>query len=61
MAPSAEEALLEELVTIKKLLAYALLNKHKQEHTQSDIAAALGVSQSQVSRMFTKATPSKEK
>ena len=55
MPLSTEEALVEELAAIKKLLAYALLNKHKEEHTQSDIANALGISQSQVSRMFPKA------
>jgi DNA-directed RNA polymerase specialized sigma subunit len=60
MGLPSEEALLEELAAIKKLLVYALLNKHKQEHTQEDVAAALGISQSKVSRMFTK-TGAKEK
>ena len=52
--PTSDEALLGELVVIKKLLVYALLNKHKQEHTQSEVAAAIGISQAQVSRMFSK-------
>ncbi|RUP09080.1 hypothetical protein [Hyphomicrobium sp.] len=55
MAQSNENALLEELQAIKKLLVYALLNKNKEEHTQNDIAVALGTSQSQISKMFSKA------
>jgi DNA-directed RNA polymerase specialized sigma subunit len=54
MAQSADENLLNELTAVKRLLVYALLNKHKEEHTQDEIAFALGISQSQVSRMFAK-------
>jgi predicted transcriptional regulator len=46
------DAFLRELVAIKRLLIYALLNKSKLEHSQDDIAVALGVSQSKVSRMM---------
>jgi predicted transcriptional regulator len=46
------DALLQELIAIKRLLVYSLLNKSKLEHSQDDIAVALGVSQSKVSRMM---------
>ena len=55
MAIADQNALLDELVAIKKLLIYALLNKQKEDHTQDDIAAALGISKSQVSKMLKKA------
>lgn len=43
-----EDALHSELVSIKRLLVFALL---KSGSSQSEIAAVLGVHQSQISRM----------
>lgn len=43
------DPVLTELVTIKRLLVFALL---KSGASQSQVAAALGVAQSQISRMF---------
>jgi hypothetical protein len=45
----AGDPLLTELVTIKRLLVFALL---KSGASQAQVAAALGVAQSQISRMF---------
>jgi predicted XRE-type DNA-binding protein len=47
MADNSE--LIEELVAIKRLLIFALLQQ--QEVTQGQIATVLGVSQQQVSRL----------
>jgi len=44
-------SLLEEVMGIKKLMVYALL---RTGESQADVAAALGVSQPTVSRMFPK-------
>jgi predicted transcriptional regulator len=44
-------ALLDELTNIKKLLVYELL---RAGESQADVAAALGVSQPTISRMFPK-------
>ena len=49
--PSIDEAVLAELTSIKRLLVFALL---RMDASQKDVAAALGVDQSQVSRMLTK-------
>jgi predicted XRE-type DNA-binding protein len=54
MAKSAKVArpvdpVLTEFVTIKRLLVFALL---KSGASQGQVAAALGVAQSQISRMF---------
>jgi predicted XRE-type DNA-binding protein len=43
------DPVLTELVTIKRLLVFALL---KSGASQAQVAAALGVAQSQISRMF---------
>lgn len=43
------DPVLSELVAIKRLLAFALL---RSGASQKQVAAALGVDQSQVSRMF---------
>ena len=43
--------LLAELVSIKRLLVFALM---RNGASQSDIAKAIGIDQGQVSRMFTK-------
>ncbi len=48
-AAVGEEAVVKELVDIKRLMVLALL---RDGASQSDIAAALGVSQPSVSRMF---------
>jgi len=45
------EPVLTELVTIKRLLVFALL---RGGASQTQIATALGVDQSQISRMFPK-------
>ena len=50
---SGTAELLEELQRIRKLLIFALL---KSGASQSDIASALGMDQSSVSRMLSKAT-----
>jgi predicted transcriptional regulator len=42
-------AILEELVSIKRLIIFALL---QQGYSQAQVATALGTSQSQISRMF---------
>lgn len=47
--PSLDDQILAELVTIKRLLIFALL---PSEASQKDVAAALGVNQSSISRMF---------
>jgi predicted transcriptional regulator len=52
MPSSTDEAILNELVAIKKLIAFALLQQ--PGITQTDVANALGTSQAQVSRMFAK-------
>jgi len=49
--PIDENAVLEELTAIKRLLIFALI---KDGATQSQIAVALGTSQSQISKMFPK-------
>jgi len=46
-----ETAILDELTAIKRLLIFALV---KEGATQSQIAGALGTSQSQISKMFPK-------
>ena len=51
MANSKDAPLLAELVAIKRLLAYSLL---KSGASQREVAAALGVDQSSISRMFPK-------
>ena len=55
MAAAEDDAILQELISIKKLLAFALLRAPGAVSTQNDIAGALGISQAQVSRMFAKA------
>ena len=50
-----ENAILEELTAIKRLLIFALI---KEGATQSLIAVALGTSQSQISKMFPKSISS---
>lgn len=47
--PDSESPELAELVSIKRLLVFALL---KSGATQNEVAAALGVGQATVSRMF---------
>jgi len=47
-----EDSVLDELITIKRLLTLGLL---KSGASQGEIAKALGVNQSQISRMFPKA------
>jgi predicted XRE-type DNA-binding protein len=47
--PTPVDPVLSELVAIKRLLVFALL---KAGASQKQIASALGVDQSQVSRMF---------
>ena len=51
MTVAMEQEILEELGAIKRLLVLALT---KQELTQEQIAAALGVDRSVVSRMMSK-------
>ena len=46
---ASEETLVSELSSIKRLLIYALL---RSGVSQSQVAAALGTSQSKISRMF---------
>jgi hypothetical protein len=46
-----DDEIVEELTAIKKLLVFALI---KDGATQSQIAVALGTSQSQISKMFPK-------
>lgn len=46
---SPTDPILAELMAIKRLLVFALL---KSGASQAQVAAALGLSQSQVSRMF---------
>jgi predicted transcriptional regulator len=48
-----DDPLLSELVSIKRLLAFALL---RMGASQGEVASALGVDQSAVSRMFSTAT-----
>ena len=43
------DTVLDELIAIKRLLVFALL---KSGASQDEVATALGISQSQVSRMF---------
>ena len=53
MAKAKEEPqdpILEELVAIKRLLVFDLLKSHTV--SQDDLAAALGISQSRVSRTY---------
>ncbi len=45
------DPILEELVAIKRLLAFAIM---KSGASQAQVATALGVDQSQISRMFPK-------
>ena len=52
MPVSTDDAIFNELVAIKKLFAFSLLQQPGV--TQTDIANALGISQAQVSRMFAK-------
>lgn len=54
MAAADNEAILQELIAIKKLLAFALLRAPGATSTQNDLAGVLGISQAQVSRMLTK-------
>lgn len=56
MAAADNEAILQELNAIKKLLAFALLRAPGATSTQNELASVLGISQTQVSRMLTKAT-----
>jgi hypothetical protein len=49
--PVDENAILDELIAIKRLLIFALI---KGGATQSQIAVALGTSQSSISKMFPK-------
>lgn len=49
-------AMLEELVAIKRLLILALL---RDGLTQAEVGAAIGVSQSAISRMFPGGLPKK--
>jgi hypothetical protein len=49
MSTNGDDAILEQLISIKKLLVFALL---RNGATQSQIAAALGTSQSTISKMF---------
>jgi predicted transcriptional regulator len=49
--PLDENAIVNELIAIKRLLVFALM---KEGATQSQIAAALGTSQGQISKMFSK-------
>lgn len=49
MASESEEAILQELSAIKRLLVFALL---REGATQAQVAAALNISRSQVSKMF---------
>jgi predicted transcriptional regulator len=51
--PDQFEALLAEIESIKRLLLYWLM---KNGMSQEDVAKALGVNQSTVSRMFSKST-----
>lgn len=51
MGTKIEEALLEELTNIRRLLIFSLL---RSGATQSQVAGALGTSQSQISKMFPK-------
>lgn len=44
-----DEQILSELIAIKRLVIYALM---KSGAKQDDVAKALGVDQSQISRMF---------
>ncbi len=53
-----EEALLAELTSIKRLLVFALL---RSEASQKDIAGALGIDQSQVSRMLANGKSGKQR
>jgi len=46
-----DEQIVSELATIKRLLIFALM---RNGASQEDVAKALGVDQSQVSRMFAK-------
>lgn len=48
---ATRDPILDELESIKRLLAFGLL---RSGASQGDIAAALGVNQSNVSRMFPK-------
>ena len=50
-----ETAILDELTAIKRLLIFALI---REGATQSQIAATLGTSQSQISKMFPKSLSS---
>jgi DNA-directed RNA polymerase specialized sigma subunit len=56
-ASKVEDPILSELMVIKRLMLLALI---KAGATQKDIAAALGVDQSQVSRMFPRAAKRKK-
>ncbi len=60
MAGADNEAILQELIAIKKLLVFALLRAPGSTSTQNDLAGALGISQAQVSRMFAKQKSSNE-
>ena len=48
-ATQTDDPVLAELATIKRLMVFALL---RSEASQEDVATPLGLSQSQVSRMF---------
>ena len=56
MADNTAE-MLEELVAIKRLLIFALLQR--PDVTQAQIAAAIGTSQAQISRMMAGGTKGK--
>lgn len=49
MAKESDDPVIAELVAIKRLLAFTLLTSGA---SQIEVAGALGISQSQVSRMF---------
>lgn len=60
MANDDLSAVIKELATIRKLIVFALINAGA---SQQKVAGALGVDQSQISRMFasTKSSPKKNK
>lgn len=47
--PDSDDPILAELISIKRLLAFGLM---KTGASQDDVAGALGISQSSMSRMF---------
>ena len=52
------QSILEELSIIRRLLVFALL---RSGASQAEVAGALGVNQSSISRMFPKATMTRRK